>query len=244
MGTRIVEALKAYCRDHYVSLPDRLPTHVRNLINGDNGDNGDPFAFLVGAAFDRGMPWKKAWEIPYQIHRKGMLDAAKLADTPPGAIEQMLESLPTRPRYGVASGARTLKSAAGLVMEEFGGNADAIWNNASPLEASQRLQRIEGIGPGIAKMAVRILRDNWRMFRGQESQIDVNPSVHVMRVFKRAGLIADESKGAAVDAARRLNPEFPGELDWPTWEVGKQWCFATTPNCRACPLTAICPKHI
>ncbi len=234
MTAGIVQTLMAYREENYVSDRDALPADVGRLVYTD------PFAFLVGAAFDRGMPWKRAWEIPYWIHRKGMLDAALLASAPLDALSRLLKSLPARPRYG---GAGTLKSAAELVME-FGGDAAAVWSGASPSEVRRRLQRIHGVGPGIAAMAIRILRDDWGMFRGQESEIDVKPDVHVMRVFKRAGLIAYESEGAALEVARQLHPAFPGELDWPAWQIGMKWCVAVTPNCGACPLTAICPKRV
>ena len=29
----------------------------------------NPFAFLIAVAFDRGMPWQKAWRIPVEIDR-------------------------------------------------------------------------------------------------------------------------------------------------------------------------------
>jgi len=234
MTAGIVQTLIAYRGENYVSDRDALPADVGRLVYTD------PFAFLVGAAFDRGMPWKRAWEIPYWIHQEEMLDAALLAAAPLDALSRLLKSLPARPRYG---GAGTLKSAAELVME-FGGDAAAVWSGASPSEVRRRLQRIHGVGPGIAAMAIRILRDDWGMFRGQESEIDVKPDVHVMRVFKRAGLIAYESEGAALEAARRLHPAFPGELDWPAWQIGMKWCVAGAPDCGACPLTAICPKRV
>lgn len=205
----------------------------------------NPFAFLVGAAFDRGMPWQKAWEIPYQIDLKGYLDPARLANMKKVDLQHLLESLPVKPRYGCANGARTLSDAAKLVMRfDEGGNAGAIWDDASPSEVQERLENVHGIGPGIAHMAIRILRDDWGKFRGQEREIDVKPDVHVTRVFKRTGLTHSADSRQVVEAARRLNPIFPGELDWPAWDVGVNWCRSADPLCRKCPLTVACPKLI
>ena len=39
----------------------------------------NPFAFLIAVAFDRGMPWQKAWRIPAEIDRQGRLDPKLLA---------------------------------------------------------------------------------------------------------------------------------------------------------------------
>ena len=210
---------------------DRVPKEVLS----------DSFAFLIGAAFNSGMPSEKAWEIPLCIKKKGMLDAAKLAAMEKRELERLLESLPIKPRWGLEEGSKTLKTAARLVMAH-GGDATAIWRNASPREATRKLQRIHGVGPGIASMVVRMLRDNLDMFYGQEHEIDVKADVYVNRVFKRAGLT--ETDSAVINAARELHPEYPGALDWPAWDIGNRWCFPSGPNCAACPLTAVCPRAI
>jgi len=237
MSVAVVGALKEHRRKHYRSDASELPEHVGALVYSD------PFAFLVGAAFDRGMPWRRAWEIPYWINRRGMLSAATLSAMEKSGLQRLLESLPVKPRYGCRQGAETLKGAAALVME-FGGEAAAIWENASPSQVEERLTGIYGVGQGLAAMTIRILRDDWGMFRGSERDIDVKADVHVRRVFKRAGLIPIEDEGSAVRAARRLNPDFPGELDWPAWDIGMKWCAPKDPNCCACPLTKACPKRI
>ena len=233
-STSVVNALKEYlARNYQPGVPsDRnfgnVPAYVRDLVLSD------PFAFLVGASFDRGMLAGRAWEIPYQIKRKGMLNPSILASMTDPDLESLIDSLPRRPRYGSKQGAKTLKDAAMLVME-FGGDAAAIWQEASPTEASRRLQTIYGVGSGIASMAIRILHDHLGMFKGQENEIEVKPDVHVMRVFKRTGLTLSESESEAVSAARRLNRRYPAELDWPAWIIGQEWCRPSNPNCPACP---------
>lgn len=204
----------------------------------------NPFAFLVAVAFDRGMPWRKAWQIPAEIHRRGFLDPQLLAGMSRPQLARLLDGLPVRPRYGVNHGAQTLSDAARLVSQRFGGDASAIWRNASPAEAEKTLQEIHGLGPGIASMTTRILYDDFGCFQGQESQIDVKPDVHVLRVFRRTGLTNSDSEKEAINAARRLNPGFPGALDWPAWRVGQLWCHAAQPVCAPCWLTEVCPRRI
>lgn len=204
----------------------------------------DPFAFLVAVAFDRGMPWHKAWQIPAEINRMGLLDPELLASMTQGQLVELLDELPVRPRYGSKQGARTLSDAAQLVHERFGGNAAAIWERASPAEVERTIQEIFGLGPGIASMTTRILHDDFGCFSGQERQIDIKPDVHVLRVFQRAGLIESESGDEAIRAARRLSPEFPGALDWPAWQVGQLWCHSRQPECGSCLLTSVCPRQI
>ena len=207
-GPEVVELLVRQRKNNQRSDRASLRKEVGDLVYTN------PFAFLIGAAFNRGMPWRKAWEIPYHIDLRGYLDAARLAPMDEADLRRLLESLPVKPRYGCADGARTLSDAAKLVIRfDEGGDAGAIWDDESPSEVQKRLENVHGIGPGIAHMAIRILRDDWGKFRGQESEIDVKPDVHVTRVFKRTGLTPAANSTQALAAARKLNPRFPGELD-------------------------------
>ena len=215
-----------------------LDEETRELVRGN------PFAFLIAVAFDRGMPWQKAWRIPTELDRQGLLDPALLASRSETELVELLDGLAVRPRYGAKQGARTLSDAARLVSERFGGDAGAIWKDASPAEVEKTLQEIHGLGAGIAAMATRILRDDFGCFRGQERQIDVKPDVHLLRVFRRSGIIDGDSANEAIRTARRLNPEFPGQLDWPAWWIGRQWCHPTEPDCARCPLTGDCAKRM
>ncbi len=202
------------------------------------------FAFLIAVAFDRGMPWEKAWRIPAEIERKGCLDPRQLVSKDEPQLIGLLKDLAVRPRWGVEQGAKTLSSAARLVCSErFGGDAGAIWRDRSPAEVEKTLQEIHGVGAGIASMATRILHDDFGCFTGQESQIDVKPDVHLVRVFQRLGITHDDSKREAIQAAQDLNPEFPGELDWPAWQIGRRWCRPTKPDCANCVLTEDCAKR-
>lgn len=72
--------------------------------------------------------------------------------------------------------------------------------------------------------------------------IDVKPDVHVVRVFHRSGLTQRPDGRLCIEAARRLNPEFPGRLDWPAWEIGRKCCHDNAPDCSECPIDCVCPK--
>ena len=234
----VVEGLKEFGKKRAGSDWSELDEDTQRLIRGS------PFAFLLAVAFDRNMPWEKAWRIPTEIDRQGCLDPALLAAKDETELVGLVKRLAVQPRWGAAEGARTLSDAAKLVQERFGGDAGAIWRDASPAEVEKTLQEIHGIGAGIASMATRILRDDFGCFSGQERQIDVKPDVHLVRVFRRLGIIDDDSANEAIRAARRLNPEFPGALDWPAWRIGQLWCRPKDPNCAQCPLTGDCAKRI
>ena len=157
---------------------------------------------------------------------------------------ELLESLPIRPRYAATQGARTLSDEARLVCERYDGDAGAIWKGSSPAEVEKTLQGIHGTGAGLASMATRILHDDFGCFRGRERHIDVKPDSLLLRVFRRAGLIDEESAEQARRLARRLNPEFPGALDWPAWRISQLWSDAMEPECACCPLAGVYAKRI
>jgi len=234
----VVERLKEFGQKRARLDWGELDVETRRLIRGS------PFAFLIAVAFDRNMPWEKAWRIPTEIDRQGWLDPALLASKDETELIGLVKGLAVQPRWGAREGARTLSDAARLVWERFGGDAAAIWKGASPAEVEKTLQEIHGIGAGIASMATRILYDDFSCFRGQERQIDVKPDVHLVRVFQRLGIIDADSENEAIRAARRLNPEFPGELDWPAWRIGRLWCRPRRPDCAQCPLTGDCAKRL
>ena len=236
MEETIVKALNEHRSVHRKSDTEDLPKGVADLIDTN------PFAFLIGSVFQRGMSWRKAWEIPFHIDLHGMLEPSKLTSATDGELRALFENLPVKPRYP-NKGVRTLKEAADLV-EAFGGNAAAIWTGTPPRVVRQLLQGIYGVGPGIATMVVLLLRDQYGFFQGQEHEIDIKPDIHVLRVLKRSGLIPFENEDLAVRAARRLAPQYPAELDWPSWDIGQRWCHKTNPACVNCPLADVCPQLI
>jgi endonuclease III len=236
MEESIVAVLKEHRRLHRKSDSDLLPKDVADLIDNNW------FAFLVGSVFQRGISWEKAWEIPYRIDQRCMLEPSKLASATDSELKDLIDNLPVRPRYPNQA-IRTLRESAELV-KEFGGKADAIWTGATPHVVRERLQRIYGVGQGLAAMVVLLLRDQYDFFIGDEQEIDVKPDIHVMRVLKRSGLIQAEREDLAIQGARRLSPQYPAALDWPTWDIGQRWCHSTNPDCVNCPLTGVCPKLI
>ena len=73
---------------------------------------------------------------------------------------------------------------------------------------------------------------------------DIAYDVHVRRVFLRTGLVERDDVNLMVAAARALNPDRPGALDLPAWDIGRRWCRPANPDCLACPLNHVCPRLI
>lgn len=93
-------------------------------------------------------------------------------------------------------------------------------------------------------MAVEILERDLRVPISGMHGSDIAYDIHVRRVFLRTGLAQRDDLDHIVAVARTLHPERPGEIDLPTWLIGRQWCHAGTPDCGTCPLTRVCPKIV
>ncbi len=235
----IAEKLKEFYRLHLTSQNFvGVSAEVTQLVTTD------PFACLVGCAFNSRQASWRAWDIPYQIKKKGMLDAYKLASMSHNELVHLMNSLPRLPISGAENGARTLKDVARFLVS-LGGDIEESWKDKEVLHAKIHFDlAIHGVGVEKSSFIARMLHDYFGMFRGQESEIGIKSDIHVKRVFKRTGLIPFEEEGLASAVAHELNPDYPGELDRPAFNVGKCWCHKTLPNCPACPLTDVCPKLI
>ena len=52
------------------------------------------------------------------------------------------------------------------------------------------------------------------------------------------------SKEEVVYKAREINPEFPGIIDLACFEIGRDFCHPTKPNCEECFMDGLCKKCI
>ena len=235
----IVEKLKEYRARYHASRSfSDVPRPVKQLVTTN------PFACLVGCAFNSRQKSERAWDIPYQIEKSGMLDPHKLASMSHQDLMHLIDSLPRLPISGAKKGAQTLRDVASLVVS-LGGDPLKSWKDATVFDVELHLDNaIYGVGEAVSKFTVRMLHDYFGIFIGQEREIDVKADIHVKRVFKRVGFIPFEDEASAVSAAYSLNPDYPGELCWPAFDIGKRWCRRLYANCSECFLTTVCPKRV
>ena len=211
----------------------------------DNLLRSDSMAMLTGLVLQRGMPAERVWQIPMHLRSKlGHLDPARIAHMSVRDMTITFDSLEVRPRYP-AQAAKTVVALAQLVTNAFGGDGSSVWHGRAMRDVIATLQSLPWVGPGIAHMAVQILMDEagYEPHADELPSLDVKADVHVVRVFYRLGIAADETRDAALDAARRLHPRFPGLLDWPAWDIGRRVCRPQSPACGECPVSEFCERR-
>lgn len=206
---------------------------------------GYPHAFLFACLMDRQMKAEKVWAIPYELQcRLGGFDFPRLARLTESDCERaMTEPEPLHRFTKVMS--QTLYKAIRRIDQVYSGDASQIWAG-SPSSAGivRRFLEFDGAGPKIATMAANILVRDFRIPVSDRYSIDISADVHIRRVFARLGLVsegADET--LVIYRARELWPEYPGIFDLALWELGRNICRPTMPQCHLCRLGEWCPSR-
>jgi uncharacterized HhH-GPD family protein len=132
--------------------PDAL--HFTGNQEADALLASEPFALLVGFALDQQVPVQTAFSGPLKVkERLGTLDAATIARTDPGELEQVFRQKPAVHRFP-GSMARRVHDLAAVVEEEYGGQAERIWTDATD---GADLRRRIGALPGFGSMKITAL---------------------------------------------------------------------------------------
>ena len=236
----VVAALLA----HGDVLASQPPANAAPDPEADAFLRSDPFAFLVAVVLCQGITAERAWSSPWLLRQRlGHLDPERIV-ADPEAVRAAIAQPPCIHRY-VVNTPRWVVFAAQQVLDAYGGDAAAIWDDEPTVsELHRRLQAFDGIGQKKAAMAVEILERDLGVVVREVTGSDVAYDVHVRRVFLRAGLADADDLAHIVDQARLAHPERPGALDLPAWDVGRRWCRPRDPDCDACPLGDTCPRWI
>lgn len=238
----VAEALRVHTRSVAAQGIVQVGGAFTRDLEADRFVRSRPEAFLVGVLFTQGIPAERAWAGPWLLaQRLGHFDLARIAGNHQ-EVEAAVASRPALHRF-VRTVPRWICAAAARVLEQYGGDAEAIWPSGSSVaDVAERLRAFEGIGEKKAAMATEILvRHLGKRLTGLEDGC-VAYDVHVRRVFLRTQLASADTPRAVMEAARRVCPEDPGSLDLATWLIGREHCRPSKPRCDDCPLGQPCPR--
>ncbi len=206
--------------------------------------HANPFAFCIATCLDRGTKADIIWTIPFWISQTlGHFDPNKIYDMTLAELAAVVDRLPKKPRY-VNAAPHTIQDITKIVVVQFNGKAEHIWAQHKAHEVRKVFLSVYGVGSGIANMAT-ILIEKMYGFRFSDldhTRMDIKPDVHTMRVLYRLGVADAIQEDEAVNAARYLNPAYPGEIDGSLWHLGREFCSALRPSCIKCPMRSVCPR--
>ncbi|MCJ7585827.1 MAG: hypothetical protein MUO30_13800 [Anaerolineales bacterium] len=236
--TAITNALLKYGKtvSSEVLFPTVIPEAAEIITN-------DPYAFCIATCLDRGTRAEVIWTIPYDIQKDlGHLNPKDIYPMTLEQLEALFKRLPRRPRY-VNDAPKTIQELTRFVVEECDGDASLIWKGKKATQVHRTFDSIHGVGPGIASMAVLLIEKAFPVRFEDRENMDIKPDVHTVRVLYRLGVSAAMTPESALEATRRMNPEFPGTVDAALWDIGRNWCSPTDPKSIECPVSVVCAKR-
>jgi endonuclease-3 related protein len=211
------------------------PEEVFRLLLGAYGPQGwwpgasDPFEVVVGAVLTQSVAWRNVERALDNLRAAGLLSPRALLDLDEAALAAVI-----RPAGYHTVKARRLRAVARLVVDDFGGDLDALLT--LPLPAlRQTLLDTYGIGEETA--------DDIIVYAARRPSFVVD--AYTRRLFGRLGQRPPGDTYADWQAylERPLPPDAAlfGELHALIVQHGKERCTKRAPRCPGCPLLAGCP---
>lgn len=119
----------------------------------------NPFALLVGMLLDQQYPMEAAFAGPKKIaDRIGGVDASEIAHYDPEEFAALCSKTPAIHRFP-GSMAKRIQTLAQIVVDQYGGEASALWTAGEPdgPEVMRRLKSLPGFGEQKAKIFLALL---------------------------------------------------------------------------------------
>jgi len=201
-----------------------------------------PHAFVLASIMDQQIKAERAWLIPFLLKEKlGSFTMDTLLNQSEPDVRRLMTEPECLHRF-VDRMAGFFFRAVQRIAHQYNSDASLIWNDRpSSATVVYRFLEFDGVGPKIASMAANILARDFKVEFSDYFSIDISADVHVRRVFGRLGLTSpDASVDQLIFRARGLHPEFPGLMDFPAWEIGRNWCRPKNPECGKCYMNDLC----
>jgi uncharacterized HhH-GPD family protein len=182
--------------------------HITGDPAADTLLSDDPLALLIGMLLDQQVPMETAFAGPVKLKdRLGGLDAHAIAGHDADELVDVFKISPSVHRFPGSMAAR-VQAMCQAVVDEWGGDAAAIWTSGAPdgAEILTRLKALPGFGEQKAKIFLALLgkqygldAPGWREAAGDYGQAGsfrsvadiVDPeSLTKVREFKRAAKAA------------------------------------------------------
>jgi uncharacterized HhH-GPD family protein len=133
--------------------------HLAQRPDADRLLAEDPLALLIGMVLDQQVPLERAFSAPADLKDRlgGSLDAAAIADMDPERLVEAFRERPALHRFP-GSMARRVQEVCRVVVDEYKGDAGALWAGATDGdELLARVRALPGFGDQKARIFVALL---------------------------------------------------------------------------------------
>lgn len=136
-----------------------MALHITGDSAADELLSTDAFALLTGMLLDQQVPMETAFAGPLKIsQRVGSIDPQAIAGYDPEGLVEVFKQPPAVHRYPGSMAGR-VQSLAQAVVDDWGGDAAAIWTQGDPdgPEVLKRLKALPGFGDQKARIFLAVL---------------------------------------------------------------------------------------
>ena len=193
-----------------------------------------PHSFVLACLMTPQIIAERAWRIPYEVCKKFGSGMTDLVEVPEDEYLKFFNEKGLH-RNGTKM-AGVFHKALLRIRDVYNNDASKIWSgNPSSSTVVYRFLQFYGCGIKISTMATNILARDFKVPFSDHYSIDISPDRHVKRVMKRIGYVDEKATPEMIIyKARELNPEYPGIIDISCFEIGRDFCKPTNPNCKEC----------
>lgn len=137
-------------------------THALHITGDEVADrllSDDPFALLTGMLLDQQITMEAAFAGPAKLHERiGDLDPAHVAGMEEDEFKAVMAERPAVHRFPGSMAGR-VQDLARAVVDDWGGDASAIWSQGDPdgAEVLRRLKALPGFGDQKARIFLALL---------------------------------------------------------------------------------------
>jgi uncharacterized HhH-GPD family protein len=136
-----------------------MALHLTDDPAADELLTNDPLALLIGMLLDQQIAMEVAFAGPLKIQQRlGAIDAASIAGADPEQFAALFKQTPAVHRFPGSMAGR-VQTLAQAVLDEWGGDASAIWRQGDPdgVTVLKRLKALPGFGEQKAKIFLALL---------------------------------------------------------------------------------------
>ena len=128
--------------------------HLAQNPEADKLLSDDPLALLIGMVLDQQIPLERAFSSPLDLKARlgGRLDAEEIAGMDPDTLAAKFAERPALHRFPAAN-AKRVQELCRIVVDDYGGRADAVWTTAE--DGGDLYRRVKAL-PGFGEQKARI----------------------------------------------------------------------------------------
>ncbi len=200
-------------------------------------------AFIIGLISDQSVKAELAWSLPYNLYKRlGCFDFEFIINNyNVYDIEKIIKDKPALHRFPSRM-ANYIYEAMKMIVYNYDGDASNIWKDKDAEKIIERFEDFKGISHKKASLGTLLLVRDMDIDLIKKEKIDIAYDVHIRRLFLRIGLVLDDKMEDVLSSARKIKPEFPGELTTSFWTIGRKYCHSSKPDCDRCPLNNCCKR--